>query len=294
MTKILITGGDGFIAKSLNDSFSSDYEIDLCNRQKLDLLDTRKVYNYLKENKFDAIIHSATYDAAPDFSDKDPDKVLHNNLAMFYNLARCEKYFGKMIYFGSGSEFGRENWKLNMGEDHFDKHVPLDWPYGFSKYIMSKYTLSSNNIYNLRVFGLFGEYDDWRYRVISNFCCKAVLGLPIVVKKNVLFDFVYINDLCKVVEWVIDNNPKYNIYNVCNGVSHEYKKLAQKVIDISGKKLDLIIEDEDLTSASSGNNSRLLSELDGFKFTSIDESIKEIYNYYNENIDVIKKEQFMY
>ena len=137
MIKILITGGNGFIAKSLNEFLLSDsrvwpyYEIDLCNRQKLDLLDTKKVYDYLKENKFDVILHAATYDAAPNFSTKNPDKVLQKNLAMFYNLTRCKKFFGKMIYFGSGSEFGRENWTSNMSEDYLS--LPKDIWYIFYK-----------------------------------------------------------------------------------------------------------------------------------------------------------------
>ena len=125
--KILITGGNGFIARSLNDFLTNlipeRYDVHLCNRQELDLLNTKDVYTYLKDNKFDIIIHSATYDAAPNFSSKDPNKVLQNNLAMFYNITRCSDYFDKMIYFGSGSEFGRENWTSNMSVDYFDRHI---------------------------------------------------------------------------------------------------------------------------------------------------------------------------
>ena len=49
-SKILITGGNGFIARSLNDFLElqmPSYDIDLCNRQKLDLLNTQDVYKYL-------------------------------------------------------------------------------------------------------------------------------------------------------------------------------------------------------------------------------------------------------
>ena len=144
MTKILITGGDGFIAKSLNEFLIDTCEIHLCNRQKLDLLNPKDVYNYVKTNKFDVIIHTANYDSVPTFSTKDPNKVLENNLTMFFNLTRCKEYFGKMIYFGSGAEFGRENWTSNMGEDYIDKYIPTNWQYGFSKYIMSQYSLSSD------------------------------------------------------------------------------------------------------------------------------------------------------
>ena len=72
-----------------------------------------------------------------------------------------------MIYFGSGAEFSRKNWIPKMEENYYDKFVPTD-QYGFSKYVMNKITEKSDNIYNLRIFGLFGKYDDWRYRFIPN------------------------------------------------------------------------------------------------------------------------------
>ena len=299
--RILITGGDGFIAKSLNKFLLSDYEIYLCNREKLNLLDSEEVFKYLKKNNFDVIIHSATYDAAPRFSTKDPSNVLENNLKMFFNLARCSAYFKKMIYFGSGAEFDRSHWKPKMKEDYFDCHIPTD-QYGFSKYIMAKYALASDKIYNLRLFGICGEHDDWRYRFISNACCKAVLGLPIVIKQDVFFDYLYIGDLMKIVNWFIENKPRnsilepwgYQVYNICSGNSYKYSTIAEKIIKISSKDLDIQIQSEKLGQEYSGNNSLIVSELGDFKFTSIDKSIKIMYDWYNSNKGIIKKELFEY
>ena len=121
--KILITGGSGFIAKNLFEQLNNEYDISSLDVKELDLFDSPKVFDYLKENKFDVIIHAATYDAAAKFSTKDPAKVLENNLKMFFNIVRCKDYFGKMIYFGSGAEFSRENWIPKMNEDSFDKHI---------------------------------------------------------------------------------------------------------------------------------------------------------------------------
>jgi len=296
-SKILITGGDGFIAKSLNEFLEiqmPSYDIHLCNRQTLDLLDSKKVEEYLKKHKFDVIIHTATYDAAPSFSTKDSHKVLNNNLAMFFNLTRCSDSFGKMLYFGTGAEFGRENWIDNMGEDYFDKYVPIDWPYGFSKYIMTKHSLLSDNIYNFRIFGLFGEYDDWRYRVIPNACCKAVFDLPITIKKNVLFDCIYIDDLSELVKWFIDNDVKHKTYNICRGESYQYKDLAEIVKKISRKDLEIIVEDEDLNIVCGGDNSRLLSEVKDFKFEPIEISIQKIYSWCLINKDKIDVNKMCY
>ena len=289
--KILITGGNGFIAKNLVEGL--DYNIIAPNSKELNLLDSNKVFNFIRENNFDTIIHAATYDAAPTFSTKDPNKVLENNLKMFFNIARCEEYFGKMIYYGSGAEFGRENWTPKMKENKFDENIPIDWPYGLSKYIMTKYTSLKTNIFNLRLFSVFGKYDDWRYRFLSNACCKAVLNMPITIKSNSTLDYLYIDDLVKITKWFIENKPKRNVYNICSGNVFTCENLAQKIKQITSKDLNIHLIDLESKNEYSGDNSQLLNELD-FKFTPIEESIKSLYNYYKLNKQIINKELFQY
>lgn len=286
--KVLVTGGSGFIARNLVEQLSGQYCLSSLNRQEFDLLDSSGVFDYLKNNRFDVIVHTATYDAAPQHSLKDPSQVFINNLKMFFNLTRCSEYFGKMIYFGSGAEFSRINWVPKMKEDYFDRHVPED-QYGFSKYVMAKQTQHLINVCNLRLFAVFGKYEDWRVRVISSICRNAVLDLPITIKRNAFFDFIYIDDLIKIVKWFIDNKPKEKIYNVCTGRVVDFKTIAEKVIKLSGKNLEIIINTDELGSEYSGNNSLLLKELGGFKFSSIDDSIKALYDWYSSNKETILK-----
>jgi GDP-L-fucose synthase len=288
--KILITGGNGFIARNLFEQLNREYNLVSLKSKDLNLLDSLNVFDYITKNQFDVIIHTATYDAAPKHSTKDPSKVLENNLKMFFNIVRCREYFGKMIYFGSGAEFNRENWIPKMREDYFDQHVPSD-QYGFSKYVMTKYTQSNSNIYNLRLFGVFGKYDDWRTRFISNACCHAVFSQPIRINQNVFFDFLYIDDLVKIVRWFIANKPQKNVYNISTGKVNDFKTLAAKIVEISGKKLDINIKTEDLGREYSGDNSLLLKELKNFKFSSINESINDLYQWYELNKDIIEKDK---
>ena len=293
--KILITGGNGFIAKNITEMLCNDYDIIAPNSKELNILDSDKVYNFIIRNKFDVIIHAATYDAAPTFSTKDPNMVLENNLKMFFNIARCKEYFGKMIYFGSGAEFGRENWIPKMNENYFNKFIPTNWPYGLSKYIMTSYTNElKDNIYNLRLFSVFGKYDDWRYRFISNACCKAVLNMPITLKQNSVLDYLYIKDLVKLTKWFIENKPKNNVYNLCSGNVFDCKTLAEKIKYISSKDLNIEIIDSLKKPEYSGDNTLLLNEVKDFKFTPINKSIESLYNYYNLNKQIFKKELFQY
>ncbi len=288
--KILITGGNGFIARNLSEQLNNKYKLFALNRQELDLLDSHKVYIYIKKNKFDVVIHAATYDAVAKSSIKDPTKVLENNLKMFFNLTRCRDYFGKMIYFGSGAEFGREHWIPKMKEDYFDTYVPTD-QYGFSKYIMTKHTLSNNNIYNLRLFGMFGKHDDWKTRVIANVCYLAVTNLPIIIDQNKNYDFLYVNDLIKIVQWFIDNSPKKKVYNVCTGKVIDFVSVAKKIVKISGKKLAIKIKTKGLGTEYSGDNSLLLKELKRFEFTPIDVSLKCLHDWYDSNKHIIDKDK---
>ena len=291
--KILITGGSGFIARSLFEYLSDCYfsplekNIYCLGRQELDLLDSEKVFNFIKKNNFDVVIHAASYDAVPEFTTKDPTKVLENNLKMFFNIARCKDYFGKMLHFGSGAEAGRANWKPKMTEEYIDSHIPED-QYALSKHIINEHTKLSKNIFNLRLFGLFGKYDDWRYRFISNACCKAVLKKPIVIKQNVFFDYLYVDDFVKIVRWFIENDPKYQTYNVCSGKSYDYVSLAHKIADVSNENIEILLENSVLRKEYSGDNTLLQNEMK-YKFQDIDSSIKSLYFWYKTNKNIIKE-----
>ena len=180
-----------------------------------------------------------------------------------------------------------------MSEQYIENRVPPD-QYGYSKYIMSKYAESADNIYNLRLFGVFGKFDDWRYRFISNACCKAVFNMPITIKRNVYFDYLYVEDLSRIVEWFIENTPKNKVYNVCSGDVYDYKTLAKKILNASSKKLKINILDNEVENEYSGDNSLLMNEVKDFRYTSIEESIKELYSWYSANKNTINPEVFEY
>jgi GDP-L-fucose synthase len=286
--RILITGGNGFIGRNILERLKDKFDCFAPLSSELNLLEEDKVLAYLKNNLFDIVIHAATWNATRN-SKKDLTGVLKNNLRMFFNIARGSNYCGKIIYYGSGAEYDRSYWIPKMKEEYFDTHVPQD-DYGFSKYIMSKYTEYFKNIYNLRLFGLFGKYEDWEIRFISNACCKAMYELPITIKQNLFFDYMDIEDLVKITEWFINNGAKEKIYNVCTGLTLDLLSLAKRVISVSEKKIDIIIGKPGLGIEYSGNNSKLLNEINGYAFKNIDVSIAELYKWYLSIKNEIKKE----
>jgi UDP-glucose 4-epimerase len=234
--RILITGGSGFVGKNLAEAFADRYEVHAPDSTQLDLLQEISVRRYLEANNFDVIIHAAT--ARSNRRLDAPTDMLDRNCRMFFNLARNEHLFGRMIYFGSGAEYSRHAVPPRVAEDYFDTCVPTD-AYGFSKYICTKYAEGHEKIVNLRLFGVFGKYEAWDVRFISNACARVVCGLPIVIRQNVAFDYLYVRDLAKISEWFVDNTPKQRTYNVCTGARSELRQLADTVAAVSGRNPEI-------------------------------------------------------
>src|SRR5208283_3929650 len=201
--RILITGGSGFIGRNLAEQLAGTYQVSAPSSAELDLLNEQKVREHLSAHHFDVIVHAATTRSNRRLAA--PPDLLDRNCRMFFNLVRNQSRFGKMIHFGSGAEYDRVQLSARVREDYFDTRVPRD-AYGFSKYICAKYIERSDRIVNLRLFLVFGAYEDYTVRFISNACCRVLKGLPIGLRQDTVFDCLYIKDLVKLTMWFIENN----------------------------------------------------------------------------------------
>lgn len=292
MKKILITGFKGFIGSHLFKSFKEKFKTHGRDIDTLNLLDAQAVSQYLKKMRFDVIIHAATWSDTRN-SNHPPDEVLANNLNMFFNLVRHREDFGKLIYYGSGAEYGRQALPPKTKEDYFNTAIP-DSAYGLSKFIMAQYTLTSDNVYELIPFSVFGPGEDWRIRFISNACCRDIFDLPITIKKNVVYDYLYISDLVKITEWFVKNTPLEHRYHLCSGKPYGLYSLAKMVQAYSGKKKEIIIAQDGLGREYSGDNSKLLKLIDNVQFTKMEDAIASLYQWYLENKKRINKDELFF
>ena len=287
--KVLVTGGSGFIGRNLAEQLAGNYDVHAPTRHELDLLDDRAVGDYLTNRRFDVVIHSATGRSNRKVTAPD---LFKNNCRMFFNFARNRHLYGKLLHLGSGAEFGIRTPK--MAESFFDTFVPTD-DYAFAKYIAAQYTEAANtNIYNLRLFGVFGKYEAWDVRLISNAICRALFDMPIALRQNVRFDYLYVDDLVQLTRWFMEHDPSHRTYNVCRGETHEIASLAQMVAEISGKDLPITIANEGLAPEYSGNNFRLLQELGSYTFPPIRDGIEQLYRWYESHRSEIDPEALRY
>tara|TARA_A100001015_G_scaffold297442_1_gene378970 strand:+ start:2125 stop:3021 length:897 start_codon:yes stop_codon:yes gene_type:complete len=283
--KILITGSSGFIGKSIKEFFIKDneYEVFSPSSKDLNLLNKIDVKKYLNENKIDWIIHSANHHWHPrDNKSKRIDDQLKNNLLMFLNLMDCRSLYQNIIYFGSGGEVPREYWNKEITESDIGKKLPDD-PYGISKLLMDCFSHKYKNAYNLRLFGVCGEYDDWRFRFISNMCALAILNNDLVINQDAIFDYLYVADLYKILKFFINKQPEVSDYNISTGQGIKLTEIARKVKKYSNRNLKVLLKNKEMGSTYIGSNKKFLKLSPEFKFTKIDKIIENIYEYLNKN-----------
>lgn len=298
-SKILLTGAGGFIGRNLAEYLPGrGYEVHSFTHKTLDLLDEAAVAGALAAVNPEAIIHCATVGGTRKTGyDAGATDVVSKNLRMFFNLARALKPGMRMVNLGSGAEYDKRYSRPKMAEEYFDAHVPAD-DYGYAKYVISKYIEKAENICCLRIFGLYGKYEDYTFKFISNAIVKNLLGLPIVINQNVVFDYLCVEDFCEITYRLLQGKPRQHHYNVTPTDSIDLVTLAKLINAAAKTESEIKVLNPGLNTEYTGSSRLLLKELGGFNFMPYETSIKRLYAYYaarlNElDLESVKKDLFL-
>lgn len=285
--KVLVTGGSGFIGKNLAEHLSRKHTVLAPRHAELELLDETQVSEYFRKHDVDVVVHTAVKPGHRNA--RDPLNQLYNNTRMFFNLVRNASRFGKMIFLSSGAVYDERRYLPKMKEEYFDTSVPAD-EHGFSKYICARYVERAGDIVELRLFGVFGKYEDYAIRFLSNAICKTLFDLPITLRQNRRFDYLYIDDLAPIVEHFMEHDARHKCYNVTPDEAVELRTLAGKVIAVSGKDLPIVVARPGMGPEYSGDNGRLRKEIPGLAFTEIGEAIRRLSAWYEERRGTINRD----
>lgn len=288
--KIFITGANGFIGKNLAEYLRGKYTIFEPSKSGLNLFNERDVSRYFSHNDFDIIIHCAVVGGSR--GDEQIKDSLKNNLLMVLNLLKHKKTHTRFINLGSGAEYDKSEPIINVNESYFGTNIPQD-DYGLYKFICSRMLENSDNSLNLRLFGIFGKYEDYRYRFISYAICRNILSLPIIINQDVYFDYTSIKDLSRIIEHFIISKGQYKDYNIGSGNRINLVTITEMVNHTSDIKSEIIVRKQGLNREYSCDNSRLMGELKNFKFTPFDKSLQELYNWYKININKIRMDDIL-
>ena len=250
--KILITGGNGYIAKSLYNSLKNSYEITTLTRNNFDLNHFKVLDSYLKHKYFDVVIHCAVSGGSRLKEDTISD--MDNNLQMYYNLLNCKDRFDKLIHFGSGAEITQP-----------------ETPYGLSKRVISKSISEQENFYNIRIFAVFDE-NELDTRFIKGNIKRYINKEPIIIHQNKFMDFFYMKDLISLVDYYIQNeNPPKEI-DCSYQQSYTLFDIANMINGLDTHKTQIIFNNGGMGEKYRGNSNTLLN------YIGLEVGIANIYN----------------
>lgn len=268
--KVLVLGSNGFVGKNLVRQLSaSGHTVLSPKRQDLDLVDQDVTESYLREERPDVIINSAITITSAE-----------TNLHIYYNLERCAAYYGRLLNIGSGAEYAVKYYTSLMAESYFGRNIPDD-TYGISKFCIAKdIEHSSHDIINLRVFGIFGEHEDYNRRFISNNICSCLRNNTITVNRNSVFDYLDVVDFGRIVEKFFGLQTRFKSYNVCTSIASSLVDLARVIDRVSGRNNTVTVVNGDINSVYTGDNRRLLEEIGPFELTPIDASVERLFAWY--------------
>lgn len=288
MKSVFITGGLGFIGRNLMEKLTVDgYRVLAPSSSELNLLDEQAVDAFIRRETVDIIIHAANKGGGRDTMGM--VDVVHTNLRMFFNIVKHADKVEKIIHFGSGAEYGKHRSIFMATEDEACNALPHDG-YGFYKSVCSRYIEHlGGNILNLRIFACFGKYEDYRFKFISNAIVKNLLGLPITIRQNVNFDYVYVDDLVKMVLWAMTSHTVYKAYNITRGMSVDLLTLAGLINSVADSPSEIVVDIPELNREYTSSNRRIIEECP-VDFTPHSIAIGLLYEYYSKNLSSLDLE----
>lgn len=256
-TSILVTGGLGQIGSYISNILSYENDVTILDNFSNNIKDIKISSNIkikkgdIRDNndlrEYDIIIHLAAQ-IYVDKSINDPMYDADNNINGTLNILESSRRsdIEKFIYISSAAVYGRPEY-LPIDEKHPTNPIS---PYGLSKLTGERYSKLYHDLYGLpvtclRFFNVYSPFQDPNNPysgVITKFINRIKNSeSPIIFGDgNQTRDFVYIDDVANVISKTIYNKRCIGkIFNIGNGMPTKIKDLAEIIISMSNKNLNI-------------------------------------------------------
>lgn len=264
--KILITGGNGFLAKELFRFLSKNHDVTSISRQDFDLTSLDDLTNFFTNKYFDLVLHCAVRGGQRFLEDE--SNIVHQNIRMFLNIAKFSNQYTHLINFGSGAELDRKN---DLFLKHYvDQQIPEDY-YGFSKNIIARICKTRKNFYNFRIFNVFSE-NEISSRMIKNNISRYINRQSLIVHQDRYMDFMYIDDLVSMIEKFIEKPFDINEIDCVYDEKYKLSDVVKIINSLTDYKVEVEICHKDLGNSYCGNYKNL-----NINYLGLEESIKKVY-----------------
>ena len=307
-TKVLVTGGAGFLGSHLCESLlNNNYDVLCIDNYSTGAKDN--IAELLNNPFFEATRHEVTMPfytevdqiynlacpASPIHYQKDPSQTTKTCVHGAINMLGLAKRTNARILQASTSEVYGDPEVHPQTEDYWGRVNPIGIRscYDEGKRCAETLFFDYHRQYNLeikvaRIFNTYGpKMNPFDGRVVSNFIVQALTGEDITIygKGEQTRSFCYVDDLIEGITKLMNSSSDINgPINLGNNSEFTMIELAEKVLKFTGSKSKLIFKplplddprqrQPDLTKAK--------AELDWAPSISLDDGLKETINYFKK------------
>ncbi len=256
---ILVTGGAGFIGSNvvaaLNDAGRSDVAVcdvlghdgkwrNLARRQLADIVPPAELMRWLEGRKLDAIIHLG---AISETTATDGDLVIETNFRLSMRLLDwCTANKVPFIYASSASTYGdgAQGFDDDFSLAALRKLKPINL-YGWSKHLFDLAVVGRAESgaampphwAGLKFFNVFGPNEYHKGSMVNVLVrvyddIKAGRGVKLfkshrdgIADGDQRRDFIYIDDVIRVIQWLLASQRANGIFNVGTGEAKSFREL---------------------------------------------------------------------
>ena len=308
-SKIIVTGGNGFLGKSVCRFLKKDKRYDVTpleGKSKWDLTNQRYVDYMLHEFSPDIIVHLAARVGGIGANKENPGLFMYENLAMGMNLIEsCRKYgkLEKFVMVGTVCAYPKFT-KVPFQETDLWNGYPEETnaPYGIAKKALmellmaykKQYDFECANLIPVNMYGPHDNFDPNISHVIPALILKFAKAIqnrhaPVEIwgTGTASREFLYVDDCAKAILKAVETDTPPDPMNIGTGSEIRIKDLVKKISSLMGYKGSIYFN----STYPDGQPRRCLdthvakSLLDFEAATDLDTGLQKTVEWFNKNKD---------
>ena len=269
---IVVTGGAGFIGSNIVARLTAEtaYDVVVCDR--LETADLAKWKNLAKHSiadfwapeelfeqlerhaeRIEAVVHMGAISST---TEPDADLILRTNFTLSRDLWDwCAIRDARMIYASSAATYGdgETGFKDDDDAESLSKLRPLN-AYGYSKMLFDRYAVRQADRgqappqwAGLKFFNVYGPNEGHKggmKSVVAQIWPKVAAGETVSLFRShnpnyadggQLRDFVYVDDVVDIIEFLLQSPEVSGIFNAGSGQARSFDDLAKATFAAAGK-----------------------------------------------------------
>jgi GDP-L-fucose synthase len=302
--KVLVTGGSGLVGSQ----FWGDENYSCWNSEYCDLRDTRLTEKKIRGEWYNAIIHCAGKVGGLGGNMKYKGEFYYDNIMINANVIETARKAGitKMVAFLStcifpdNVEYPLTENKIHLGPPHTSNDA-----YAYSKRMVDvqiraykeQYGLDYKAVIPTNIYGPNDNFNLENGHALPSLIHKCYLArengtdFEVWGSGKPLREFIYSKDVAELTKWVLENYDESEPIILSTSQETSIKELVNLVVKYMNFKGNVkwLSDKPDGQFRKPSDNSKLLSYLPDYKFTPIEEGIKETVEWFENNYPNVRK-----